>query len=536
MAEAPVTTYAPGNWVVVAGAGAWFLVCAAPGDPLVAEAWEQVRSGDVSTVDRAVRRAAEQAARSFGLVTATGASVTLLLSGPARAAVTIDGTVELLQCPAGASVAEYRLDRHPARLIVSAGEASLRGLLPLTAGAAHAGAMVLDWQPGVPVTATGRPPATPTEPADHGPARSLAGLPSATTARGAATLPSSLAPAPHPAEDLRATSTATTGAADEFTGGDSEDGRHDRRPRDETLGGQPPDDDDDYDHLFGQTVGRSVEDAAVRAAVPAGTTAGTDADAPQGVPAPSRPPSAPESGQPPSPDTVRPTSTAAPPSAAAPLATAPPFPGGIIDAVPGASPGRRADPEVERAPLAPIASEDLTMTVNRAAQAKMLAQMERPGSLAAPGPVVHAIRCPSQHPNPAHAGTCRVCRAAIPDQVPVTVPRPVLGRLRFSSGDEVTLDRGVLMGRKPAEGRQVGGERPHLVKLSSPQHDISRTHLEVRLDGWHVLVTDLDSTNGTLVAQPGRPQERLRPGQPTMIEPGTMVVLADDVTFVFEVD
>ena len=38
-----------------------------------------------------------------------------------------------------------------------------------------------------------------------------------------------------------------------------------------------------------------------------------------------------------------------------------------------------------------------------------------------------------------------------------------------------------------------------MVKLPSADGDISRTHLRVSLDGWHVLVTDLNSTNGTLV-------------------------------------
>ncbi len=72
-------------------------------------------------------------------------------------------------------------------------------------------------------------------------------------------------------------------------------------------------------------------------------------------------------------------------------------------------------------------------------------------------------------------------------------------------------------------------------KIPSPDKDISRNHLEIRLDGWHVLVTDLKSTNGTLVTLPGREPERLRPDAPAPIEPGTTVSLADEVTFRFEV-
>ena len=41
--------------------------------------------------------------------------------------------------------------------------------------------------------------------------------------------------------------------------------------------------------------------------------------------------------------------------------------------------------------------------------------------------------------------------------------------------------------------------RPHLVRLASAENDISRNHAEVILEGWHVLVRDLGSTNGTLL-------------------------------------
>jgi hypothetical protein len=48
-------------------------------------------------------------------------------------------------------------------------------------------------------------------------------------------------------------------------------------------------------------------------------------------------------------------------------------------------------------------------------------------------------------------------------------------------------------------------------------------------------VVDLDSRNGTFVALPGRPAERLRAYEPTLIVPGTVIMLSQDVTFTFEV-
>jgi len=156
------------------------------------------------------------------------------------------------------------------------------------------------------------------------------------------------------------------------------------------------------------------------------------------------------------------------------------------------------------------------------------------------GPVVPALLCPNGHVNPPGGGVCRRCGAPLPHD-PVPVPRPVLGVLRLSLGDVITLDRGVLMGRNPrtdfagADGfGSAGGERPHVVKLPTGDGDISRTHLRVTLDGWHVLVTDLNSTNGTLVTLPGRETLQLRPGEPLPIQPGTVVTLADGIDFRYE--
>jgi pSer/pThr/pTyr-binding forkhead associated (FHA) protein len=100
----------------------------------------------------------------------------------------------------------------------------------------------------------------------------------------------------------------------------------------------------------------------------------------------------------------------------------------------------------------------------------------------------------------------------------------------------ISLDRGVLMGRNPRTdfGGTDGEERPHVVKLPSADGDISRTHLRVTLDGWHVLVTDLNSTNGTLVTLPGRDPQPLRPGEPLPMQPGTVVTLADGIDFCYE--
>jgi len=200
--------------------------------------------------------------------------------------------------------------------------------------------------------------------------------------------------------------------------------------------------------------------------------------------------------------------------------------GGLIDAPPWLSgPGGSALPGQ--------APGESGSTVKRAELPDFVAVTAPPDRI---GPVVPALLCPSGHVNPPSGATCRRCGAPLPHD-PVPVPRPVLGVLRLSLGDVIMLDRGVLMGRNPRTdfAGTDGEERPHVVKLPSADGDISRTHLRVTLDGWHVLVTDLNSTNGTLVTLPGRDPQQLRPGEPVPIQPGTVVTLADGIDFRYEV-
>ena len=152
-------------------------------------------------------------------------------------------------------------------------------------------------------------------------------------------------------------------------------------------------------------------------------------------------------------------------------------------------------------------------------------------------PVVLAVLCPAGHPSPPHAGSCRTCGREIPPQQPFPTPRPSLGVLRISTGGGVPLDRGVLLGRAPRVNEELpANQRPHLLRVGGVDRDISRNHAEVVLEGWHVLVRDLGSTNGTTVTLPGQEPVRLRPTEDQGIEPGTVVTLADEVSLTYEVE
>lgn len=188
------------------------------------------------------------------------------------------------------------------------------------------------------------------------------------------------------------------------------------------------------------------------------------------------------------------------------------------------------------APPAPSAEfeddDDAELTVDRSAllEARHAAQ-----SQAVSGPSVLAVLCSAGHPTPPHSDRCRVCGAGIPPQGPFTMSRPPLGILRLSTGDVVTLDRSVLLGRAPKLGDGLAvHDRPHVVKVPSPERDISRNHVEVILEGWHVLIRDLGTTNGTTVALPGESPVRLRANDQQVLEPGSLVSMADEVSFTFE--
>ncbi|RKN67431.1 FHA domain-containing protein [Microbacterium sp. CGR2] len=113
-------------------------------------------------------------------------------------------------------------------------------------------------------------------------------------------------------------------------------------------------------------------------------------------------------------------------------------------------------------------------------------------------------------------------------------PTGVTGRVRVSTGQVVTLDRTVIIGRRPRSTRASGANLPHLVAVDSPQQDISRSHLEIRPEADTVVVVDLHTTNGSTLIRPGSDPMRLHPGEQTLVLSGDVVDLGDGVTVAFE--
>jgi hypothetical protein len=149
------------------------------------------------------------------------------------------------------------------------------------------------------------------------------------------------------------------------------------------------------------------------------------------------------------------------------------------------------------------------------------------------GPTVLARVCQLGHANPPTNSQCSSCRALLPDDA-VQVQRPPLGRMRLSTGELIDLDQSLIVGRQPSVSRVQGSVMPKLVQVASPSGDISRSHVEVRLEGWHVMLCDLKATNGTVLVREGQPPRRLAQGEMAILLDGDIAELGDDVSLRFE--
>jgi len=219
-----------------------------------------------------------------------------------------------------------------------------------------------------------------------------------------------------------------------------------------------------------------------------------------------------------------------------------PVPAGpVIDGIPpeilattraGSPPAARIDPPLEppvrsttvQRPAAPAGDTDHDHhTQHRDLTAGHLEQTT--------SDVVLAVRCHAGHLTDPVTPTCRSCGGAVPAQEPQRVLRPPLGVLRLPGGEPVPLDRPVVIGRRPAPSGP--GDWPHLVQLPVESTYLSRNHLRIDLDGWHVVARDLGSRGGTTLFAPGRDPEKVRGHEPHLLEHGTVVDLAGvyQVTF-----
>lgn len=105
---------------------------------------------------------------------------------------------------------------------------------------------------------------------------------------------------------------------------------------------------------------------------------------------------------------------------------------------------------------------------------------------------------------------------------------PMFYAFRLGLGsDLLLLDSPCYVGRRPTPPRITSGIAPQLLQVPSPLKEVSATHVEMRQDGASVVVTDLKTTNGSIVMIPGSVPRTLRPGESVVVSPGTLVDIGD---------
>ncbi|MDO4412281.1 FHA domain-containing protein [Cutibacterium sp.] len=108
-------------------------------------------------------------------------------------------------------------------------------------------------------------------------------------------------------------------------------------------------------------------------------------------------------------------------------------------------------------------------------------------------------------------------------------PSNVAATLVSTTGEVTYLKDVVLVGRAP---RAENGE--DIMRVPSPRQDISRTHVKFAVGQWGIEVTDMHSTNGTVVRRVGQDPLRLESGQTIELAIGDAVDLGDGVVITIE--
>ena len=210
------------------------------------------------------------------------------------------------------------------------------------------------------------------------------------------------------------------------------------------------------------------------------------------------------------------------------------LPGDLVDELGPLASGRpgalsRAQSQAKEAASAFYAHEPSTDT-----PVSIAVGIRRPDYPAA-GRQALSVLCPEGHANPTNYVRCRACGAEL-SQPARMITCPPLGRLRLSSGQAVTLDRPILVGRQPSsvDVSQLEGQSPTLVTVPSPEQLISRNHVLIELDEWSVLARNLSAGNGTVLKRDGVSPQKLPYTEPLLLRNGDVLDLGDGQSLVLE--
>jgi hypothetical protein len=146
----------------------------------------------------------------------------------------------------------------------------------------------------------------------------------------------------------------------------------------------------------------------------------------------------------------------------------------------------------------------------------------------APAPIILGVYCKNGHFDDPEARYCAVCGISMNQRtlVPRLGPRPPLGLLVLDDGALLQLDADYVIGREPTLDASVAAGKARPLRITDKGGTVSRVHAQIQLDEWRVLVTDLDSANGTRIRGPNEAADQpLIPRVPALLQPGSHVDL-----------
>ena len=249
------------------------------------------------------------------------------------------------------------------------------------------------------------------------------------------------------------------------------------------------------------------------------------------------------------------------PVAAAPAAAAPPEPAPAPEVVEAAPAPPAAEPEVaepevnsavdaptltdaepiavEPEPTAPsdFRSIDLSVSVDATGSAPLPVEGE---SDTEPDDDLPAYQRPVQvlgvmsprghfnHPEARYCSRTGVKIGASHTRAFVHGERPSLGILSFDDGLTYSVQWNTVIGRDPETDPRVESGEAAPFAVGADELAVSRSHLLVELDEWNVLISDLDTANGTWLRAAGESEpRRLAPGERVVISHGAEVGIGE---------
>lgn len=123
-------------------------------------------------------------------------------------------------------------------------------------------------------------------------------------------------------------------------------------------------------------------------------------------------------------------------------------------------------------------------------------------------PQVLGVRCPRDHHNHPDAVYCAQCglRMGVNQTIIAGMgPRPSIGVLLLDDGTTHSIDTDMIVGREPQFHAAVVAGQVEPVIVLDQELNLSREHFSIRLDGWDVMVMDLNSSNGTYLMRHNTP-------------------------------